>query len=72
VTINNPFEIAQKFNQFFTSIASNLSSEINPSNLVIDGTPITNARFDMSSVPVSLDELLVTINSLQDKKNPRF
>jgi hypothetical protein len=71
-TINNSFDIAQKFNQFFTSIANNLSSEINPSDLVIDETPTTAARFDMSSVPVSYDELLESISSLQDKKTPDF
>jgi hypothetical protein len=63
ITINNPFDIAQKFNQFFTSIAANLSTEINPSDLSIDDTP---------SLPVTLDELLSTINCIQDKKTPDF
>jgi hypothetical protein len=69
VTINNPYDIAQKFNQFFTSVAANLSEEINPSDLLIDDTPVTEARFNMSSSPVTLDELVSTINDLQDKKN---
>jgi hypothetical protein len=72
ITINNPAEIAQKFNQFFTSIAANLCAEINPSTLLIDDSPCTAARFDMSSLPISYDELIATVNCLQDKKNPRF
>jgi hypothetical protein len=71
-TINNPFDIAQKFNQFFTSVAAQLSAEINPSDLHIDDTPITDARFNMSSLPISYDELISTINCMQDKKTPDF
>jgi hypothetical protein len=74
VTINNPFDIAQKFNQFFTSIAAKLSEDINPSNLTtgIDDAPSTEARFTMSSLPITYDELLSTIDCLQDKKTPDF
>jgi hypothetical protein len=69
LTINNPFEIAQKFNEFFTSVAAKFSAEINPSDLNIDDLPVTEARFNMSSSPISIEELLSTIDCLQDKKN---
>jgi hypothetical protein len=72
ITINNPYDIAQKFNQFFTSVAANLYEEINPSDLLIDDTPVTEARFNMSSSPVTLDELVSTVNDLQDKKTVDF
>jgi hypothetical protein len=68
--LNNPFEIAQKFNNFFTSVAASFSSGINPADTVIDDNPITNARFEMSSVPVTSEELGLALNNLQDKKTP--
>jgi hypothetical protein len=72
VTINNPFEIAQKFNEFFTSVAAKLFEEINPSDLNIDDSPVTESRFNMSSLPISLEELLSTVDCLQDKKTVDF
>jgi hypothetical protein len=70
ITINNSFEIAQKFNNFFTSVASSFLNEINPADSEIDITPITDQRFDMSSVPVSIEELELALGNLQDKKTP--
>jgi hypothetical protein len=70
ITVNNSFEIAQKFNAFFTSIATTFSNEINPSDTDIDVTPITNCKFDMSSFPVTSEELELALGSLQDKKTP--
>jgi hypothetical protein len=68
--VNNSFEIAQKFNAFFTSIATTFSDEINPSDIDIDVTPTTNCKFDMSSFPVTSEELELALGSLQDKKTP--
>jgi hypothetical protein len=70
INVNNSFEITQKFNELFTSIATTFSGEINPSDTDIDISPITDCRFDMSLSPVSIEELDQALGSLQDKKTP--
>jgi hypothetical protein len=64
----DPTDIASKFNTFFTSIASEISSKINPCN---DNTVYTvpDCEFVMSSVPITLTELTAALNALQNKKS---
>jgi hypothetical protein len=66
--IDDPTEIANKFNNFFTSIASEISSKINPCPV---NNPVTapDCVFNMSNIPISQAELTNAINELQSKKS---
>jgi hypothetical protein len=66
--IEDPTDIANKFNTFFTSIASEISSKINPCNDNIFHT-VPDCEFVMSSIPITLTELTATLNALQSKKS---
>jgi hypothetical protein len=65
--IDDPSEIANKFNTFFTSIASEISSKINPC-FDNNDTPISNSEFVMSSIPITHAELTNALKELQNKK----
>jgi hypothetical protein len=67
--ISNQTDIANHFNTFYTTIATNLSKEINPVLEDFDCSPITNARFSLTSFPLLFDELTLALNEMQDKKN---
>jgi Reverse transcriptase (RNA-dependent DNA polymerase) len=68
IVFDDPKSIAQQFNLFFTSVASKLSDDINPTDDNIDDSPSTVARFDMSSFPILKPELDEALATLQDKK----
>jgi hypothetical protein len=66
--IEDPTDIANKFNTFFTSVASEISSKINPCNDNIVHT-VPECKFVMSSVPITLTEVTAALNALQSKKS---
>jgi hypothetical protein len=66
--ITDPKEIAQKFNKFFTSIATEIKSTINPVPPVVNDNVLCGTRFDMSSNPIQQVELINALKGLQDKK----
>jgi Reverse transcriptase (RNA-dependent DNA polymerase) len=68
ITINNPSEIADKFNIFFTSIANEISSGINPSD-EDDIEILSPNNFVMSSVPIDYQELTNAVSQLESKKS---
>jgi hypothetical protein len=68
ILIDKPTDIANKFNCFFTSIASEISSKINPCPDNEDGPP-TDSEFVMSSIPITHSELSNALNELQNKKS---
>jgi hypothetical protein len=68
ILIDKPTDIANKFNSFFTSIASEISSTINPCSDNEAG-PSTDSEFDMSSVPITHLELSNALNELPNKKS---
>jgi hypothetical protein len=66
--ISDPIVIADKFNEFFTSVAGEISKNINPCNDVsVDTVP--NNEFNMSSIPITHLELSNALNELQSKKS---
>ena len=67
--IDDPLEMANCFNDFFTSIPSKIINEINssdcpPDNSFSDNVPI----FEFASNPLSCEEIINITNSLQPKK----
>jgi Reverse transcriptase (RNA-dependent DNA polymerase) len=68
ITFNDPKSIAEQFNIYFTSVASELADSINPTDDIIDDTPCTISRFNMSSLPILETELMEALGNLQDKK----
>jgi Reverse transcriptase (RNA-dependent DNA polymerase) len=61
--------MADRFNLFFTSVAQEISSSINPVFEEIVVQPPDNNVFSMSQVPISYDELTIAVSKLQDKKS---
>jgi hypothetical protein len=82
--ITDPTLIANTFNNFFTTIADEIANLINPvpspnSNLTDgpgagDNLPDSAVDppnlFNMSDVPLTDDEIISSIDSLEDKKKP--
>jgi hypothetical protein len=66
--ITDPKEIAQKFNKFFTSVATEIKYTINPVPPVVNDNVLCRSRFDMSSNPIQQIELINALKGLQDKK----
>jgi hypothetical protein len=66
--ISDPIVIANKFNEFFTSVAGEISSKINPCPDNVIPT-VSNTEFVMSSVPITHLELSSALNDLQSKKS---
>jgi hypothetical protein len=67
----NPVDIANNFNKFFTSIAMDISSSINPTKCRVEMN-VNEQRFSMCNQSVSHNELLTAINKLQEKKSLDF
>jgi hypothetical protein len=80
--ITDPKLIAETFNKFFTTIADEIATLINPT-LPDDANSTqathtadphsdtnTNTRFNMSDTPVTSDEIITCFNLLEDKKTP--
>jgi hypothetical protein len=64
--LTDPKEIADRFNLFFTSIAQEISSSINPAySTSVDQQP--NFSFSMSDSLITLNELNIALCKLQDK-----
>jgi hypothetical protein len=64
--LTDPKEIADRFNLFFTSIAQEISSSINPAcDNSVNQQP--NFSFDMSNSLITVEELNNAIGKLQDK-----
>jgi hypothetical protein len=70
ISYSDPLIIANKFNEFFTSIAADISSTIHPAELPLNFfDPDPNCPFfDFDVTPVSQSEILEAINQLQIKK----
>jgi hypothetical protein len=68
ILFDDPTDIANKFNNFFTSIAIEISLNINPCPDNVD-VPVANSQFIMSSVPISHSEMSAALNELQNKKS---
>jgi hypothetical protein len=71
VCITNPLDVANNFNKFFTSIAMDISSSINPADCTFDEDNVEQ-NFSMCDQPVSYDELISAVSKLQDKKSLDF
>jgi hypothetical protein len=71
-TINDPLLMANKFNEFFTSVASGIAEDIVPTDRPPDrldldpGAPI----FSFQREPVTSDEIIDCFDKLQKKKTP--
>jgi len=67
--LSNPREMANSFNEFFTSIAINCVSHINPTLGNDDIPPAVpeHLRFQMSSFPLQQAELITAIDNLLPK-----
>ena len=73
--ITDPLTIANHFNQYFTTIASNIASNIHPaSELPNQPANLTNPanlpKFDFFSQPLTDDEIISCIKKLEDKRTP--
>jgi hypothetical protein len=80
--ISDPKIMAETFNRFFTTIADEIASLINPTmtpNNDTDDRTYTQTedtidnndiKFNMSGIPVTSDEIITCINQLEDKKTP--
>jgi hypothetical protein len=64
--ITDPKLMAEKFNLFFTSVAQEISSSINPAN-DNDIYQQPNFSFAMSNSLITANELMSALNKLQDK-----
>ena len=67
--ITDPMIMANHFNEFFTSVSSNIAKDINPS----DSPPDDNCKdnipiFSFNATPVSETEIMKATNLLQPKK----
>ena len=68
VLVSDPVKIANHFNSYFTSIASKISEEINPSpDEFITTYTLNHQCFNMSSFNVQQAELCEAVSNLQDK-----
>ena len=69
-SITDPFEIANTFNEFFTSVAHNIASEIIPTDKPPDflETCDVTSTFSFFNNPLTHSEVSDAINSLQKKK----
>jgi Reverse transcriptase (RNA-dependent DNA polymerase) len=72
VTLTDPIDIANHFNEFFTSVAQNIVDEINPTdnppvnipnNVNVNDVPL----FSLSDTPVSQAEIIAATKLLQPK-----
>ena len=70
--IEDPFTIANLFNEFFTSIAQTIADDIIPTDKPPDIFPPSpdDVTFDTSKEPVTHSEVYETIKMLQKKKTP--
>jgi hypothetical protein len=73
VTLTDPVDIANCFNEFFTSVAANIVNEINPTdrppdNYVDNEVPL----FSFSDNPITCSEIIDSLKLLQPKKNFRY
>jgi hypothetical protein len=76
--LTDPKLIANAFNEFFTTIADKIANLINPilsSHLPGEDSPTPNVEneiphlFNMSEIPITIEEITTCINSLEGKKN---
>jgi hypothetical protein len=72
--LNDPKHIADSFNKFFTTIASEISEDIHPTVRPPESPSINDVRtfFDLSINPVSHFELLTVFNELNGKKSEDY
>jgi Reverse transcriptase (RNA-dependent DNA polymerase) len=73
--ITDPVVIANQFNNFFTNVASDIASKIHPTSPPSHNnlTPVIDAdapKFDLSSNPITDEEIISCIRSLEDKRTP--
>jgi hypothetical protein len=76
VQYNDPRDIANKFNEFFSNVALKIVSEIPPTDRPPDPDPEANnddvSLFSLSNIPVTASEVIETINSFEPKKSTDF
>ena len=68
--VEDPFTIANKFNEFFTTIAQKIADEIIPTDKPPDYSPTSpdDVIFSLKNNPVTHSEVFEAINMLQKKK----
>ena len=68
-TVSDPLVIANKFNEFFASIATLISDDIAPTDRPPDMHPATNATFNTADNPVTFTELSNIVANLKCKRS---
>lgn len=68
-TVSDPLVIANKFNEFFASIATLISDDIPPTDRPPDMHPATNATFNTADNPVTFTELSNIVANLKCKRS---
>ena len=68
--VEDPFDIANEFNEFFTTIAQKISDDVIPTDKPPDHSPPTpnDTLFSLKKEPVTHSEVYDAINMLQKKK----
>ena len=68
--VSDPFTIANKFNEFFTSIAQKIAEEIIPTDKPPDLLPSSpdDTCFNLKAEPLTHSKVFEAINSIQKKK----
>ena len=68
--VSDPFTIANKFNEFFTSIAQKIAEEIIPTDKPPDLLPSSpdDTCFNLTAEPLTHSKVFEAINSIQKKK----
>jgi len=69
--IDDPRTIAESFNSFFVTAASNIINTLHPSpKNPISNVPLIPATFSLTNVPVTMPEILEATQLLLNKKTP--
>ena len=66
--ISDPQLIANHFNEFFSSVASNIVDDINPTDPPVDNFSENVPLFSFTTNPVTGTEIIETVQQLQPKK----
>jgi len=70
--ITDPLTIASTFNTYFTNVANEIASQIHPTNSSFSPTNRNDdiPNFCFSDQPITTDEIISGIDSLEDKRTP--
>lgn len=70
IETRDPLVIANSFNKYFTTIAEEIATKINPTETPFSGPQTQPVNlFNMSNVPISSDEILSILKQLDPKKS---